>query len=47
MKGLRYDAAAQIANEEFLSVVSQQSREQARDRYSKNKYIFSFILLLL
>jgi len=35
--GIRFDAATQIANDEFLAVIAKQSREQARDRgYAPN-----------
>ncbi|CAF0732391.1 unnamed protein product [Adineta steineri] len=35
--GIRFDAATQINNEEFLTAIAQQSREQARDRgYAPN-----------
>jgi type IV secretory pathway VirB3-like protein len=30
--GIRFDAATQIANDEFLKIIVQQSKEQARDR---------------
>ena len=47
MKGIRFDAATQINNEEFLTTISQQSREQARDRYDKtNVYLVNICFYL-
>jgi 1,4-alpha-glucan branching enzyme len=39
LKGIRFDAATQIANNEFLKIVAQQSKEQARARYIKYFYL--------
>lgn len=30
--GIRFDAATQIANDQFLAIVTEQSHQQARDR---------------
>jgi hypothetical protein len=40
LKGIRFDAATQIANDEFLKVVVQQSKQQASDRYYKKMLLF-------
>ncbi len=47
LTGLRFDAATQIANNEFLATITKQSKEQARDRYSKNTFILVNIYFYL
>jgi hypothetical protein len=39
-KGIRFDAATQIANDEFLKILVQQSKELARARYKTEEKLF-------
>ncbi len=39
-KGIRFDAATQIANDEFLKILVQQSKELARVRYKIEEKLF-------
>jgi len=40
LKGIRFDAATQIANDKFLKILAQQAKEQAHARYRKKRVLF-------